>query len=84
MLGEEYMREDHPMQAAAKFRRVVEMNPDDARAWKMMAQSYGAASVWKEAVVAYDTAAREFDIKGLSKEANAMRTAAAQARDRVR
>ena len=83
MLGEEYMREDRPMKAVAKFRRVVELNPDDARAWKMLGEALETARVWKEAAVAYATAAREFDVKHLPQEAEAMRTAAARAHDRI-
>ncbi len=76
MLGEEYLRDNSPMKAAAKFRRVIEMNPDHSRAWKMMAQAYDAAGVRKEALVAYETAARQFDHEGLPADAQAMRAAA--------
>lgn len=77
MLGEEYMRDNRPMKAAAKFRRVVEMNPDHSRAWEMMGRAYDAAGVLKEALVAYETAARQFDYEGLPADAEAMRAAAA-------
>ncbi len=80
MLGEEYMRDNRPMQAAAKFRRVVELNPDHSRAWKMMGRAYDAAGVPKEALDAYETAARQFAHEGLTTDAEAMRSAAAAAR----
>lgn len=83
MLGEEYMRETRPMKAAAKFRRVVELNPDHSRAWQMMARAYDLAGVPKEAVVAYETAARQFEHEGLPANAQAMRTAAADARQEL-
>ncbi len=76
MLGEEYMRENSPMKAAAKFRRVVELNPDHSRAWRMMARAYDAAGVPKEALAAYQTAARQFEHEGLPADAKDMRAAA--------
>ena len=80
MLGEEYLRENYPMKAAVKFRRVIELNPDHVDAWKMMATSFLAAGVPKEAAVAYDNAARLLTLNGHANEAGAMRDAATQAR----
>lgn len=80
MLGEEYMRENRFMRAAAKFRRVVELNPEYARAWMMMGRCYDAAGIPSEAITAYDTAAYEFERLGLSNDATQMREAAEAAR----
>lgn len=80
MLGEEYMRENRYMRAAAKFRRVVELNPDYARAWMMMARCYDAAGIPSEAATAYDTASYEFQRQGLDAIAQEMRQAAEAAR----
>ena len=80
MLGEEYLREDAPMKAAAKFRRVIELNPDHAVAWAMMGKAYTAAGVSKEAAVAFDHAARKFDLDGHPNDAEQMRQAAEEAR----
>src|SRR5690606_13925168 len=76
MLGEEYLREDRFMEAATKFRRVVELNPDHAKAWMMMGRSYDAAGVIKEAVMAYEEAALQFDRQGNPAQAQVMRDAA--------
>lgn len=81
MLGEEYMRGERYMMAATKFRRVVELNPDYARAWLMMGRCYDAAGVPSEAATAYDTAAYEYERQGLPAEAEAARQAGAAARD---
>lgn len=83
MLGEEYIREARPMMAAAKFRRVVELNPDHAVAWEMMARCYADGKVYKEAAVAYDTAARMLEIKGSDVRAEEMRKAAADCRNYI-
>jgi len=64
MLGEEYLREGRAMEAAVKFRRVVEMNPDHAEAWRMMGICYEQGGVFKEAASAFNTAAYEFDRQG--------------------
>jgi cytochrome c-type biogenesis protein CcmH/NrfG len=80
MLGEEYMRENRFMRAAAKFRRVVELNPDHARAWLMMGKCYDAAGVPSEAATAYDTAAYEYERLGLSADAAVAREAGDAAR----
>lgn len=80
MLGEEYMREGRHMAAAAKFRRVVEINPDHARAWMLMGQAYEGTGVMKEAVIAYEEAALQFENQQKPVDAEAMRAAAAEAR----
>lgn len=80
MLGEEYIREGRFMKAAAKFRRVIELNPDHARAWMMMGQCYDNAGIPSEAVTAYDTAAYAFAKQGKGEEAQAARTAADESR----
>ncbi len=75
MLGEEYLREGRAMEAAAKFRRVIELNPDHARAWMMMGKAYDAAGVHKEAAAAYKDAARQYEYLQLQAEAEAARVA---------
>lgn len=80
MLGEEYLRDNFPMKAAAKFRRVLELNPDYVPAWEMMAKSYIAAGVPKEAAVAYDNAARMLERLGHAADAQAARERAADCR----
>jgi len=64
LLGEEYLRERRYMNAAAKFRRVVELNPDHAEAWLNMGKAYDQVGVPKEAERAYLSAARAFDRRG--------------------
>lgn len=81
MLGEEYIREGRYMQAAAKFRRVVELNPDHARAWMMMGRCYDAMRIPSEAATAYDTAAYAFEKLGLSADAATVRKAGDAARN---
>lgn len=76
MLGEEYLREDRPVSAVNKFRRVVELNPDHGAAWNMMARAYEAAGVSKEAAVAYREAARAFTRAGETDRAAAATQAA--------
>lgn len=80
MLGEEYLRESFPMKAAAKFRRVTELNPDNVDAWKMMGQAYLEAGVPKEAAVAFDHASRMLVILGRADEARTYTQAADEAR----
>lgn len=80
MLGEEYIREQRPMMAAAKFRRVTELNPDHIVAWEMMGRCYADGQVFKEAAVAYDTAARMLELNGSGVKAEEMRKAAADCR----
>ena len=79
-LGQEYMHEGRFMQGAAKFRKVVELNPDHAVAWMMMGRCYDSAGVAKEAAIAYDTSAYAFDKMGRPEDAAAMREAAENAR----
>jgi cytochrome c-type biogenesis protein CcmH/NrfG len=80
MLGEEYMREQRFMRAAAKFRRVVELNPDHARAWMMMGKCYDASGIFTEAATAYDTAAYAYERQALPTDAAAAREAGNAAR----
>lgn len=56
LLGQEYLTEGKFMAAAAKFRRVVELNPDHVEAWRMMARAYEKAGVTKESEAARLTA----------------------------
>lgn len=83
MLGEEFIREGRFMQAAAKFRRVVELNPDHAQAWMMMGRCYDSAGIPKEAVMAYGTAAYQYERKGLIADAELMRDASAASQQAV-
>lgn len=76
LLGEQYLEDGRPMQAANKFRRVVELNPDHARAWRYMGDAFKAAGVYKEAAVAYDTAAYAYRKKGMEDQAVEMTNAA--------
>lgn len=83
LLGEEYLRENRPMQAAAKFRRVVELNPDHAEAWLQMGISFEQAGVDKEAQAAFETASRQFDRAGFhenARQARARLTPSAESR----
>ncbi len=83
LLGEEYLRVNRPMQAAAKFRRVVELNPDHAEGWLQMGISLEQAGVPREAGTAYEEAARHFEKAGFSVEAQSARdrlTAVAETR----
>jgi tetratricopeptide (TPR) repeat protein len=72
LLGLEYMRLGRWMQAAAEFRRTVELNPDYAPAWKAMGDAYERALIYKEAAVAYRTCIRvaeDLDEKQTAEEA---------------
>jgi Flp pilus assembly protein TadD len=60
LLGQEYLREGRYMEAAAKFRRVVELNPEHGDAWNLLGAAYERVGVAKEAVSAYVTAATVF------------------------
>lgn len=71
LLGEEYLRTERYMNAAAKFRRVVEINPDHADAWRRMGDAYGLLGIGKEAERAYDSAARAYGLSGQPGEAQA-------------
>jgi Tfp pilus assembly protein PilF len=50
----EYLREGALLQAAAEFRRCVELNPEFVAAWQGLADAYRAAGVEKEARIAED------------------------------
>lgn len=60
LLGQEYLAEGRYMEAAAKFRRVVELNPEHGDGWMMMGVSYEKVGVLKEAVSAFTTAETVF------------------------
>lgn len=60
LLGQEYLADGRYMEAAAKFRRVVELNPEHGDAWRMLGTSYEKVGVAKEALAAYGTAATVF------------------------
>lgn len=60
LLGQEYLAEGRYMEAAAKFRRVVELNPEYGEAWFMLGQAYEKVGVLKESVSAYTTAVTVF------------------------
>lgn len=55
-LGREYARQGEHMQAAAQFRRTVELNPDYAEAWLALGDAYEQVGVAKEATAAWQTA----------------------------
>ncbi len=48
----EFLREGSFLQAAAEFRRSVELNPEFVAAWQGLAQAYRSAGIEKEARVA--------------------------------
>lgn len=73
MLGEEYLRENRPMEAAVKFRRIVELNPDHAEAWKLMGRAYEQANAIKESIAAFNTAVRQYEVQGKGEQAQEMR-----------
>lgn len=73
MLGEEYLKENRPMEAAAKFRRIVEMNPDHADAWNLMGQAYEKADAIKESIAAFGSAIRQYEMLGKNDQAEKMR-----------
>ena len=56
LLGQEYLHEGRYMEAVAKFRRVVELNPESAEGWFMMGSAYESVQILKEARTAYGTA----------------------------
>lgn len=79
LLGQEYMAEGRYMEAAAKFRRVVELNPEHGDGWRMLGGAYEKVGVAKEAAAAYGTAATVF-----RRLRNADKASAAQAEvDRI-
>jgi Flp pilus assembly protein TadD len=53
-LGREFARQGSYMQAAAQFRRTLELNPDFAEAWLQMGDAYERVGVRKEARVAWE------------------------------
>ncbi len=55
-LGTEYLRDGRFVEAAAKFRRAVELNPEYLEAWRGLGEAYQAAGVAKEAEAAWRTA----------------------------
>lgn len=52
MLGRAYLAEGANLNAAAEFRRAVELNPEFVEAWEGLAQAYRQAGVEKEARIA--------------------------------
>ena len=56
LLGQEYLQEGRYMEAVAKFRRVVELNPESAEGWFMLGTAYEKTQIPKEARTAYGTA----------------------------
>lgn len=53
VLGVEYVRTGKWMEAAAKFRRAVELNPDFMSAWRYLGEAYQQAGVYTESVAAF-------------------------------
>ncbi len=56
-LGEEYLKEGRYMEAGAKFRRAVELNPEYLAGWRGLGEAYRLAGVAKEADAAWRTGA---------------------------
>ncbi|GIX45136.1 MAG: hypothetical protein KatS3mg130_1544 [Candidatus Sumerlaea sp.] len=56
-LGREYLRAGMYLEAAAEFRRCVELNPEFIAAWMHLAEAYRHVGVEKEAQAALATAA---------------------------
>ncbi len=56
-LGCEYLKEGRYMEAGAKFRRAVELNPEYVEAWRGLGEAYNLAGVPKEAESAWRTGA---------------------------
>lgn len=54
-LGQAYAEQGRHVEAAAKFRRAVELNPQYASAWKGLGDAYVLAGVPKEARAALAT-----------------------------
>lgn len=52
LLGRQYLTEGANLNAAAEFRRAVELNPEFIEAWQGLAQAYRQAGVEKEARIA--------------------------------
>ena len=52
LLAHEYLKEGSFLEAAAEFRRCVELNPEFLEAWKGLAQAYRSAGIEKEARLA--------------------------------
>lgn len=78
LLGQEYLAEGRFMEAAAKFRRVVELNPQHGDGWMQMGAAYEKVGIQKEAVAAYTTANTVF--RNLKNSAKANSALAAQER----
>jgi len=75
LLGQEYLAEGRYMESAAKFRRVVELNPEHGDGWFMLGEAYEKVGVAKEAVSAYTTAVTVFRRLKNSAKANAAQAA---------
>lgn len=58
LLAQEYLAQGRNLEAAAEFRRCVELNPEFIDAWKGLAAAYRAAGVEKEAQAAEERAQR--------------------------
>lgn len=52
LLGCAYLEEGSNLEAAANFRRAVELNPEFVEAWEGLARAYRQAGVEKEAAIA--------------------------------
>lgn len=55
-LASEYLKAGRYMEAAAKYRRAVELNPESIDAWRGLGEAYRLAGVEKEAEAAWRTA----------------------------
>ena len=54
-LATEYLKDGRYVEAAAKFRRAVELNPEYLEAWRGLGDAYKLAGVHKEAIAAWKT-----------------------------
>ncbi|MHB1352908.1 MAG: tetratricopeptide repeat protein [Thiobacillus sp.] len=52
-LGNEYLKQGEPRQAAEHLRRAVEQDPKYSAAWKLLGRALADAEAWDEALAAY-------------------------------
>lgn len=80
-LAREYLREGRWMEAATKFRRAVELNPQYVAAWRGLGRAYELAGVPKEAEVAWSTGAAAAALLGDSAVARELESDIRRLRD---
>ena len=71
-LGNEYLKQGDPTNAAEHLRRAVEHDPKYSAAWKLLGKALTDAEAWREALAAYQQGIAVAEARGDKQAAKEM------------